>query len=101
MVGLHVSLTGNFRYRTGLFGKVILQVEEKYNMTTGYEQSIGMSDYYIARWRDAKLVDLHNYLSVHMGTIDCRIENKEEDICPVCKKHPIDGSLGTCVDCSH
>lgn len=47
------DLTGNIRYRRGLFGRLILQLEERHSrpMQFGYVERW-------TRWRDARVSDL-------------------------------------------
>lgn len=53
-----MSKTGNTRYRIGLFGKIILQIEWTYEKT----HDLGGSGYFdtstITVWRDAKPADI-------------------------------------------
>lgn len=53
-------LTGRVRYRKALFGKIVVQVEERgvatirrHNGDVGYAETV-------ARWRDARAGDLFN-----------------------------------------
>ena len=48
-------LTGHTRYRTGLFGKMILQVEEKANIECPHMFDLSPDFTY---WRDAKTTDI-------------------------------------------
>lgn len=51
------QLTGKSRHRVGLFGKVILEVQERRRVGTCLEFSIDWTDEEIS-WRDAKAPDL-------------------------------------------
>lgn len=50
------QLTGNKRYRKGLFGTLILQVEE--SGQTYHWEGGGSHSPTFTRWRDAKITDL-------------------------------------------
>ena len=50
-------LTGNYRYRTGLFNKLILQVEYEFSRLC---KERGFSDSEL-KWRDAKVTDLQPF----------------------------------------
>ncbi len=52
----HKTLTGNTRYRTNLFGKLILQVEVS-QCDYDYQPCGDVSPYYKI-WRDAKTTDI-------------------------------------------
>jgi hypothetical protein len=48
------KLTGSFRYRIGFWGRLILQVEERFSAPTG---RFGDLDHW-TKWRDAKVGDI-------------------------------------------
>lgn len=53
------NLTGATRYRTGWFGGLILQVEERYQVGLGGRPRLGSATHgWMTRWRDAVANDL-------------------------------------------
>lgn len=52
------KLTGDLRVRIGAFGRIILQVEERYQMVRGWPGGAPEVGATIHRWRDATLIDI-------------------------------------------
>lgn len=50
-----MSLTGRYGFRTGWFGRPVLQVEEKRQCILQRSVELG----WVRRWRDATMLDLH------------------------------------------
>lgn len=50
-------LTGNIRYRKSLFGKILVQVEERTRHCNDLNGSGYFDEYDVVAWRDAKETD--------------------------------------------
>jgi hypothetical protein len=72
------TLTGNLRVRIGWFGRIILQVEEQYQMVQRwtFQHPVARAPGYIAeevgstntRWRDATITDIQQISPMRLDT---------------------------------